>query len=142
MKTDKINAAAVIGGVADLEMMNKNRPDIMEKMVFRQLIPSYWLNKNELLQERSAITRVNEICKTSPILLMHGTADWRVSPMQSINLATAFQEQKIPYRLVLMEGADHGLTEFKEESDHMIKEWFDRFLIQNEELPKLEKHGN
>ncbi len=142
MKTDKIKSAVVIGGVADLEMMNRNRPDVMEKMVFMQLMTNYWMNKDELLRDRSAIKRVKEISKTCPILLIHGTADWRVSPMQSINLATAMQHEKIPYRLVMMEGADHGLTEFKEESNYMIKEWFDRFLIQKEELPKLETHGN
>ena len=31
-------------------------------------------------RKHQAITRVNEICKTTPILLLHGTADWRVMP--------------------------------------------------------------
>jgi len=142
MKTNKIKAAAVIGGVADLQMMDDERGGEMEKTVYSQLIPNYWMNKDSVLKERSAITRVHEISKTCPILIMHGTSDWRVPPMEAINMASAFQQEKIPYRLVMIEGADHGLTEFKEETDLMLKEWFGRFLINNEQLPQLEKHGN
>jgi len=141
MKTDKIKAAAVVGGLTDLQLMNDGRGGEMEHYVYSQLMPNYWQNKEALLKERSAITRVDEISKTTPILLMHGTADWRVSPKETMNMASAFQEAEIPYRLVMMEGADHGLTEYKNEANKMIKAWFDRFLIQNEKLPNLNKHG-
>jgi len=141
MKTNKIKAAAVVGGLSDLQLMNDGRGGEMEQYVYQQLIPNYWQDKDAQLRERSAITRVNEISKTCPILLMHGTADWRVSPSETMNMAKAFQEEGIPYRLVMMEGADHGLTEYKEESNQMIKDWFNRFLVENEKLPTLEKHG-
>lgn len=141
MKTDKIKAAVVVGGMTDLQLTNDGRGGEMEQYVYSQLIPNYWNDKEAQLKERSAITRVNEISKNCPILLMHGTADWRVSPTETMNMAKAFQEEKIPYRLVMMEGADHGLTEYKQEANQIIKAWFDRFLIQNEKLPTLEKHG-
>ena len=141
MKTDKIKAAAVIGGVTDLKLMNDSRGGEMEKYVYQQLIPDYFENKDSLLHARSAINRVNEISKNCPILIMHGTADWRVSPSESINMATAFQKEKIPYRLVMMEGEDHSLTSKKEEANQIIQDWFNRFLIQNEKLPNLELHG-
>jgi dienelactone hydrolase len=141
LKTDKIKAAAVIGGVTDLKLMNDSRGGEMEKYVYQQLIPGYFENKDSLLHKRSAINRVNEISKTCPILIMHGTADWRVSPSESINMATAFQKEKIPYRLVMMEGEDHSLTTKKEEANQIIQDWFKRFLVENEKLPKLELHG-
>lgn len=141
MKTDKIKAAAVVGGLADLQLMNDGRGGEMEHYVYSQLMPNYWENKEALLKERSAISRISEISKNCPILLMHGTADWRVSPTETMNMASAFQEAKIPYRLLMMEGADHGLTENKEESEEIIREWFNRFLVKNEKLPNLNKHG-
>ncbi|MDA3906318.1 MAG: prolyl oligopeptidase family serine peptidase [Bacteroidales bacterium] len=141
MKTDKIIAAAVVGGLSDLQLMNDGRGGEMEHYVYSQLMPNYWENKDALLKERSAITRIDEISKSCPILLMHGTADWRVSPTETMNMAGAFQQAEIPYRLVMMEGADHGLTEYKDEANQIIKEWFDRFLIQNEKLPNLKQHG-
>jgi len=142
MKTEKIKSAVIIGGVTDLQMMNDSRGGEMEKYVYQQLIPSYFENKDSVLKIRSAITRVYEISKNCPILIMHGTADWRVSPNESINMASAFQQHKIPYRLVMMEGEDHSLTTKKEEANKITEDWFNRFLIQNEKLPNLELHGN
>jgi len=52
-----------------------------------------------------------------------------------------FQKAKIPYRLLMMEGADHGMTEYKSEVNKLTREWFNRFLVQNEKLPVLTPHG-
>lgn len=141
MKTDKIKAAAVIGGVTDLQSMNDSRGGEMEKYVYQQLIPGYFMNKDSVLKTRSSITRVDEISKNCPILIMHGTADWRVSPNESINMAAAFQKAKIPYRLVMLEGEDHSLTTKKEESNQIVRDWFNRYLIEDGKLPNLVPHG-
>lgn len=141
METDEIKAAAVIGGVTDLSLMNDSRGGVMEQYVYSQLIPNYWEHKDSLLKQRSAITRLDEISKTTPMLIMHGTSDWRVVPEESYNIAHEFQQRKIPYRLVMFEGADHGLSENREEAYNMIKSWFDKYLKNDEELPNLEPHG-
>lgn len=141
MRTKKIKAAVVMGGLADLRLMNDSRGGEMEKYVYSQLIPDYWQHKSEALARRSALTRVKEITRQTPILLMHGTADWRVPPFESLKMATEFQRLKIPYRLIMMEGADHGMTERKTEVNGFIKNWFRRFLLQNEKLPVLQPHG-
>lgn len=141
MHTNEIKAAAVIGGVTDLQLMNDSRGGVMEQYVYSQLIPDYWENKDSLLKQRSAITRLNEFPKTTPMLIMHGTSDWRVSPEESYNISMEFQKRKIPYRLVMFEGADHGLTEHKTEAYELIRLWFDKYIKQEEELPDLEPHG-
>jgi len=140
-QTDKIKAAVVVGGVTDLQLMNDSRKGIMEHYVYSQLIPGYWQNKDSLLWERSAINKVDKMSKKTPFLIMHGTADWRVLPEESYQMANAFQKEKIPYRLVMFEGADHGLTEFNKEAYGMIRTWFDRYLINEESLPDLNPHG-
>ena len=141
MRTDQVKAAAIIGGVTDLQMMDGSRGNEMETYVYRQLIPGYDSNKDSLLRVRSAISRVDEICRTCPVLIMHGTADWRVPPEESLQMAAEFQKRKIPYRLVMMEGEDHGLTSKKEEANQIVKNWFHRFLVKEESLPNLELHG-
>ncbi len=141
MQTDKVKAAVIIGGVTDLQVMNGSRGNEMETYVYRELIPGYDSNKDSLLRIRSAINRVDEICRSCPVLLMHGTADWRVPPEESLHMAAEFQKRKIPYRLVMIEGEDHGLTTRKEESNQFARNWFHRFLVEGEPLPNLEPHG-
>jgi dipeptidyl aminopeptidase/acylaminoacyl peptidase len=141
MRTCKMKAAVVGGAVADLRMMNDSRGGEMEKHVYSELIPDYENTKDSALASRSAITMVDKICKKTPILMMHGTADWRVIPEESLKMAEEFQKEKIPYRLVMFEGGDHGLSEFDKEVDKMVKEWFDKYLKKGKLLPDLEPHG-
>ncbi len=113
----------------------------MEQFVFSELIPDYDENKGKFLSERSAVKFASQFPKNTPLLLMHGTGDWRVSPLQSMALAGLLLKEKVPFRLVLFEGGDHGLTEFSAEVDKMVKEWFDKYLKLGEKPPSLVPHG-
>ena len=141
MKTNKVKAAVVMGGVTDLSLANDNRKGEMEEYVYSQLIPDYWQNRDSLLWLRSAIHHIDKLPKSTAFLLLHGTSDWRVSPDETFNMAKAFQKNSIPYRLVMFEGSDHGITEYKTEVNQMIKNWFDRYLKNDEKLPNLVPHG-
>ncbi len=138
-KNSQFKAAVVGGGLSDLYMMKKTRP-VMEE-VYEDLIPGYKNHEEKSLDERSAIKFVNKIPKTIPILMVHGTADWRVVPEMALELSAAFIKAQIPHRLVLFEGGDHGLNEFDDELDEMIKQWFDKYLKDGKELPDLKPHG-
>lgn len=138
-KTNQFKAAIVGGGLSDLYMMKKTRP-VMEE-VYEDLIPDYKNHKEKSLDERSAIKFINKISKTTPILMVHGTADWRVVPKMALELSAAFIKAQIPHRLVLFEGGDHGLNEFDDEVDEMAKQWFDKYLKSGRELPDLKPHG-
>ncbi len=139
-RTSFFKAVVVGGGVSDLVMMKKNRPD-MEKFVFQELMPSYVENKEKLLFDRSAINLVKKFPKKTPLLLLHGTGDWRVSPLQSMKLSDLLLKERVPFRLVLFEGGDHGLTEYSAEVDKMVIEWFDKYLKRGEIPPSLVPHG-
>ncbi|MCK0126928.1 prolyl oligopeptidase family serine peptidase [Gelidibacter sp. F2691] len=139
-KTDKIKAAVVGGGVSDLARSIEDRPE-METKVLSELIPNYEGNKEAELEKRSAIKWVDNFPKDVPILMLHGTADWRVKPEQSLKLALEFQKHRIPYRLIMFEGGDHGISEHKEEVKEEVINWFDRYLKNNEQLPNMEYHG-
>jgi len=56
-------------------------------------------------------------------------------------LALEFEKYRIPYRLKIFEGADHGIKEFKKEYTEDVINWFDRYLKNGESLPNMEFHG-
>lgn len=137
-ETDQLKAVAVVAAAVDLR--DETRPE-METNVYAELIPNYWENKEEVLNQRSAITWVDQLPKNVPVLIMHGTADWRVQPESSLKIALELQKHKVPYRLMMIEGEDHGLTGNRDELERQVMEWFDRFLKNKAPLPDLEPHG-
>lgn len=139
-KTCQFKAAVVGAGVTDMWAWMETRMDTIET-VFANNIPDYAMNTKAVLNARSAIYQVDKICKTTPILMLHGTADWRVVPEMALDLSKAFLKEKVPHRLVLFEGGDHGLREFRVEVDAMVKDWLDKYLKKEKALPNLSPHG-
>ena len=139
-ETHKFKAAVVGGGASDLRMVMETRKDTFES-VYYENIPNYAKNKAGALNKRSAINQVENISKTTPILMLHGTSDWRVVPEMALDLSKAFIANKVPHRLVLFEGGNHGLSEFNSEVDEMTKQWFDDYLKNDKALPNLNPHG-
>jgi dipeptidyl aminopeptidase/acylaminoacyl peptidase len=90
---------------------------------------------------RSPALWVRKLSKRVPILLQHGTADWRVRAADSIALADKLLAAKIPFRMTLYEGADHYLSEARDEARAEAIAWFDRFVKRREKLPDLSMHG-
>ena len=139
-RMNQIKAAVVGGAMSDGFAMIEDRPE-MESGVLSQMIPNYESNKNEALTRRSAVKWVDKFPTDVPILMMHGNADWRVKPEQSLHLALEFEKYRVPYRLIMFEGGDHGISEHKKEvTEHMLS-WFDRYLKQDEALPNMNYHG-
>ncbi len=139
-KTDKIKAVVVGGAVSDNFSSIKDRPE-METNVLSELIPNYTINKNAELEKRSAIKWTDKFPKDVPILMLHGNSDWRVKPEQSLNLALEFEKNRIPYRLIIFEGGDHGISEHKKEVNEQVLKWFDKYLKNNKTLPNMKYHG-
>ncbi len=139
-RTDRFRAAVIAAGVADSRSVIQRRPD-METYVYAELIPDYEEVKEEALLARSPLAWPEELCPTTPLLLLHGTADWRVYPGDSIDMAKVLYELRHPVRLVLYEGADHSLSEYREEAYGQIRSWLDRYVRDGEPLPDLEPHG-
>jgi dipeptidyl aminopeptidase/acylaminoacyl peptidase len=139
-KTDKIKAVVVGGALSNAFSNIKDRPE-MESKVMAELIPNYDNNKNAELEKRSAIKWVDKFPKDVPILVLHGNSDWRVKPEQSLNLALEFEKNRVPYRLIMFEGGDHGISEHKKEVNEQVIKWFDKYLKNNKQLPNMEYHG-
>lgn len=139
-KMNNIKAAAVGGAVSNNFSTIKDRPD-MEPGVLAELIPNYETNKEAELEKRSAVKWADKFSKEVPILMLHGNADWRVKPEQSLMLALEFEKYRIPYRLIMFEGGDHGISEHRDEVNEQVLSWFDTYLKNHTPLPNMEYHG-
>ncbi len=138
-RTDQIKAAVVGGAPADKTVID--RPN-MESNVYAELIPNYWENKEEELKKRSAVYFADKLSRDVPLLILHGNADWRVRSWNALKLAMELDKQRVPYRLKIYEGGDHGLREFRDEVDYEVMTWFKRFLKDEEPVPTMEFHGD
>ncbi|QKX07285.1 S9 family peptidase [Aquimarina sp. TRL1] len=139
-KTNRIKAAAVGGAVSNNFETITDRP-IMEEKVLAELIPEYSKHKETELKKRSATFWAHAFPKDTPLLIMHGTSDWRVKPSQSLQLAIELDKHRKPYRLIMFEGGDHGIRNNRKEVSEQVIQWFDRFLKQGEKVPNMEFHG-
>lgn len=140
-RTTRIKAAVVLAGMADAFRSVAERP-VMGTNVMAELIPGYTANRDSVLATRSPVRWAERLCPTTPILLLHGTADWRVSPMDALDMAHALYVAKHPFRLLMLEGGDHGLREYRTEVDRATREFLDTYVRDGRSWPSLEPHGN
>ncbi|NJK71089.1 MAG: prolyl oligopeptidase family serine peptidase [Thermales bacterium] len=90
---------------------------------------------------RSPLQWADEISDKVPLLIMHGTADWRVDLEHSLKMATKLYNHNKPFRLKIYEGGDHSIREHQGDVVQEILNWFDNYLLKNKQPPNLEKHG-
>jgi dipeptidyl aminopeptidase/acylaminoacyl peptidase len=139
-RTDAIAAAVACAAGADMFQLVRLRPE-METEVLAQLVPNYARDREAALAARSPIRWVEKLNKSTPLLILHGGADWRVSPTDSLAMATRLYECRHPFRLVFFEGGDHGLSEHREEVDRLTRSWLDTYVRDRKPWPSVEPHG-
>jgi dipeptidyl aminopeptidase/acylaminoacyl peptidase len=138
--TCRFKAAVVISGAANSFTNIASRPD-METNVYAELVPDYRANKEKELKARSAVFWADKMCKTTPLLIMHGSSDWRVPPSESLELVQKLYEFKHPTRFIFFEGSDHGISEFRVERNAETKRHFDYYVRDQKKWPSMEPHG-
>jgi dipeptidyl aminopeptidase/acylaminoacyl peptidase len=139
-KTDRIKAAVIGAGMSDFERSLTQRPEL-DAGVAAQCIPNWATERAKAIEARSAVRFVDSLPMNVPILLVHGTADWRVDPLDSMDMARALHASKRPVRLMMLEGADHVMGQHRDEYDQATRNWFDRYVRDLERLPKSVPQG-
>ena len=133
----RFKAAVVLAGLADAFDAIVQRPELEER-TYRPAIPRYSENKDSTLMERSVVFWPEQLCKTTPLLVMHGSADWRADAgTQSIRLVEKLYQQKHPVRFILFEGGDHDISQFPQQVFAESKRHFDYYLRDGNPPPKL-----
>ena len=140
-RTTDLKAAIIESGLSDSFQTVKDRPN-MERYVYSQLVPGYADHRDAALRARSPVLWADRLSHTTPILVLHGTADWRVGPHDALAMSRALLDAKIPFRLVMFEGGSHGNEEFQNEQERMEIDWFNRYLRDGAPLPNLAPHGD
>ncbi|NCU04809.1 MAG: S9 family peptidase [Chitinophagaceae bacterium] len=140
-KTTKIKAAVVGSGLTDLVKTLESRPEF-DSLVYAPIIPNYNANKLQALKERSAVYFADKLHKTTPLLILQGTADWRVPTDQVLNFVSKLYAVKHPFRFVLYEGGQHSLAEHRTDYIQQVIAWFDMYLRDGKKWPATELHGN
>lgn len=115
-----VNAAVVHAGVADLEGALATRP--MFETMYEELIPDYKRTRAAALRDRSAVFWADEL--RVPLLLLHGTADWRVPAAHVLKVAEKLQAANREYGLILYSGDNHGLTKNFADVINQTHAWF------------------
>ena len=138
--TCRFKAAVAGGAVTDLALNARNRPE-MRDSVFAELIPGYGAGSEEALRTRSAVHWPEKLCKSTPLLILHGTADWRVSVRQALDMANTLYQIGFPFRMKLFEGGDHGMSEYRAEVWTEIRAFFDSYVRDGKALPDMSPHG-
>ena len=138
-RTDRVKAAVIVSGMSDLFESSQSRPEMEAN--FKEFMPDYPADRSAALNRRSAIRWIDKLPPTVPLLIVHGTADWRVSPSQAFDMARALYEARRPMRLVMYEGGSHGVPEFAEEKYALIRSWFDGYVRDGRKWPDLNAHG-
>ncbi len=125
----KVNfkAVMIVGGVSNLHCSEKDSPYI--KLVSEKIFPGLPVEKfSGECEKRSVTSFINKLPKDTHYLLLHGTADESVAPMDTINLAGEFQKENLHYRLVMFEEGDHFLRKHRKEVSELRKMWFKKYL--------------
>ena len=79
------------------------------------------------MRERSAVYFADRI--NTPLLLLQGTADWRVDAgSNALVLAQKLQEHGKTYQLIVYSKDDHQLTLNRADRDKRIVEWFKKYM--------------
>lgn len=88
----------------------------------------YWYEDIDLYYDRSPVTHVTP--DTPATLVVHGLADERVHPEQSIQLYNLLRVRDVPTGLILYPREPHGILERAHQLDFMqrVVDWFDEHV--------------
>jgi dipeptidyl aminopeptidase/acylaminoacyl peptidase len=134
---DWLQAVVIMAAPTNVETLYSSRDDGIKE--FHRSM--YNVDDPKELVRRSPIKWVDKFCKTTPILLIHGTSDWRVPVTDTLEMAEKLYEEKVPYKLIIYPGVDHFLGDVIGEIDIETKLWLDSYLKEDKPLPNLELHG-
>ncbi len=132
LKRINVNAAAVLGGVADLKYQATKRPifvtgwsDLEEAYNYKGLeniLPNFEENKEKYFNERSATEWADKI--NTPVYILHSRQDGRVPVAGALELAKQLDAFKKSYKVKIYDEKSHSLPYARFDSFEEIIDWF------------------
>jgi dipeptidyl aminopeptidase/acylaminoacyl peptidase len=123
-----VNAAAVVGGVYDMqgvmEVAKQHMPGVANRVM--KLIPDYSSRGIAALAERSVMQWPEKI--TVPLLMIHGGDDEEVPVWQALMFAAKLSSLRKDYELIVYAKEIHEALNNRRDRDTRILAWFRRYL--------------
>ncbi|MFA3783747.1 alpha/beta hydrolase family protein [Melioribacteraceae bacterium 4301-Me] len=126
-RTNIFKAGVIIGGISNLHC-DSNDIALNEYIVKITNGAINSQNFEEECKRRSIINFPEKLPDTTPLLLLHGTADERVNVSNSIELAEKLKQLGKPHNLILLKNGDHFLKSYRKKVNELRKQWFDKYL--------------
>ncbi len=123
-----VNAAAVVGGIYDMQALMESAKQRMPGVANRvmKLIPDYSSRGAAALAERSVMQWPEKI--TVPLLMIHGADDEEVPVSQALMFAEKFSRLRKEYELIVYAKDIHEALNNRRDRDARITTWFKRYL--------------
>jgi dipeptidyl aminopeptidase/acylaminoacyl peptidase len=120
----RVNAAAVLGAVYDVEAFGRRAPGIVERAT--RLIPDFASRGTAVLKERSAMNWPDQI--NVPLLMIHGGKDQEVPASEALAFASKLSDLSKTYQLIVYADDIHEAANNGADRDAKIIAWFKRYL--------------
>lgn len=121
-KVSWIKAALTVGGQTNLDRSASDRPEMNE------LYEKHFTNNQQNRDARSAVKWVDKLNPLTPLCLLHGGLDKRVSVFESLEFAEKLSNSNHTYSLHIFNSSDHMLHDVQEERDNIVFQWFKKYL--------------
>lgn len=125
-KSTKIKTAIVGNGPTDMFGIITDRPE-METKVIAECVPGYSANKETELKKRSVVYWADELNKSGSLLILCGTKDDRVNPLQADLLAEKLRAISYDFELKKLD-TDHSFSDKEGELSQIVIDWFNKML--------------
>ena len=126
-KTDKLKCAVIISGLADVVRNEKTVPEMSD--AYKKLFGSD--DEEEFvksMEQRSAVNFYDKINKDTPVLLIHGTSDKKVSYNDSKEMYEKLKSNCNEVKLITIQDGDHFLKESRREVAGYRRSWYEKYL--------------
>jgi dipeptidyl aminopeptidase/acylaminoacyl peptidase len=123
-----VNAAAVIGGIYDMQGLMESSKQRMPGVANRvmKLIPDYSSRGAAALAERSVMQWPEKLAV--PLLMIHGADDEEVPVSQALAFAARLSSLRKEYELIVYAKEIHEALNNRRDRDARIVAWFRRYL--------------
>jgi dipeptidyl aminopeptidase/acylaminoacyl peptidase len=123
-----VNAAAVVGGIYDLQGLMESTKQRMPGVANRvmKLIPDYSSRGAAALAERSVMEWPEKLAV--PLLMIHGADDEEVPVSQALAFAARLSSLRKEYELIVYAKEIHEALNNRRDRDARIVAWFRRYL--------------
>lgn len=123
-----VNAAAVVGGIYDMQGLMESTKQRMPGVANRvmKLIPDYSTRGAATLAERSVTQWPEKV--SVPLLMIHGADDEEVPVSQALEFAERLSSLRKEYELIVYAKEIHEALNNRRDRDARIVAWFRRYL--------------